>query len=163
MNGGSTVVVKFPLASQAGRKLIGLLNAVKDTEPCIHLYTNLANAGDTIGDRTLDKAQAYLNMRLGDKAGEKVTPTYCDEQGQVLMDAEKNVPAGLPMGVQVVVNRKTVWDFGAADDVAMNTAFALVNHFHRQAEGDSHADGAASQEDEGINLAEAAAAAAPRG
>ena len=154
---GPNVVVKFPLAGGAGRRLVGLMNAVKDGDPVVHIYTNHAEAGTKIGEKALIKPQAYLNMRIGDSKGEKIAPVYAGEDGQPLLD-DKGAFAQLPMGELLTVNRKSVWDFTKADDVCMNTAAAVADHFVKAADG--HADAPAGEE--GIDLNEAARAAAPQ-
>lgn len=160
VDGGPNVVVRFPLAQSAGRRMVGLLNAVKGGGPMIHLYTNHADIGTVIGDKTLTKAQAYLNLRAGGPKGEKIDPVYADAEGNAILD-DKGFPAQLAMGVPVVVAKKTHWDFTAADDMAFNTALALTEHYTKQADG--HDDKPA---EDGINpheAADAAGAPAPHG
>jgi hypothetical protein len=160
VDGGPNVVVKFPLAQSAGRRMVGLLNAVKGGGPMIHLYTNHADIGTVIGDKTLTKPQAYLNLRAGGPKGEKIDAIYADADGNSMLQ-ENGAPAQLAMGVPVVVNKKSIWDFAAADDMAFNTALALTEHFTKQADG--HDDKPA---EDGINpheAADAAGAMAPHG
>lgn len=152
VDGGPNVVVKFPLAQSAGRRLVGLLNAVKGGGPMIHLYTNHAEAGTEIGTKKLEKPQAYLNLRAGGPKGEKIDPIYVDADGQALF-GDDGKPMQLAMGVPVAVAKKTHWDFTAADDMAFNTALALTDHFTKQADG--HDD----KPEDGISAHEAAAVA----
>lgn len=156
--GGPNIVVKFPMASGFGRKLVGLMNASKQSDQVVYLHTNQADAGTKIGDKTLEKPAAYINMRFGDAKGAKVVPVYADENGQPLLD-EKGEPVQLAMGVKHDIAKKIIWDFTAADDMTMNTAIALTEHFSKAAQGDHHT---AAHDDGGIDLNEAAAAAAPR-
>lgn len=149
------VVVRFPLLSQAGRRMVGLLAAAVNAQAgAIHLYTNFADVGSQIGDKVLDKPQAYLNCKVGDSRGEKLTPLYFSEDGNPLL-GEDGKPAKLPMGEKHVIARKEVWDFTKADEVVASTAAILEDVFKRDT--DSHDEAPAADED--VDLNEAAGAA----
>lgn len=157
------VVVKFPLLGQAGRKLVGLVAAaVEANAGSVHIYTNYAEAGTKLGDKVLDKPQAFINAKLGDAKGEKLTPLYYGEDGKPLLK-EDGKPAPLPMGEKHVIARKEVWDFTAADNIVGQTALVLVEHFKRDGEAHTHADSegeeAVSVDDDELDLQEAASAA----
>jgi hypothetical protein len=149
------VVIRFALLSQAGRRMVGLLSAAVSAKAgAIHLYTNFADTGAQIGDKVLDKPQAYLNCKVGDSRGEKLTPLYYGEDGHPLLDADGK-PAKLPMGEKHVIARKEVWDFTKADEVVAATAAMLEDAFKRDTNG--HEDGHVADED--VDLNEAAGAA----
>jgi hypothetical protein len=152
--GGPNVCVKFPLASSSGRRVVGLLNAAKDSDPVVHLYTSTIAAGGVIGDKTYDKPAAFINARKNDIKGDRFEPVYADETGAPLMKDGK--PQQLAMGEQVTINRKVQWDFSVADDMVLLTASVLAEHYAKQTQSHSETPDAASFE-------EAAAAAAPKG
>ncbi len=161
---GPDVVVRFPLLGQAGRKLVGLIAAAVEARAgCVHIYTNFADVGAKLGDKVLDKPQAYINAKIGDARGEKLTPLYYGEDGKPLLK-EDGTPMPLPMGEKVVVGRKEIWDFSKADNMVGQTALALVEHFRRDEQ--QHHDVAAGTEadsdsggDDDLDLEEAARAA----
>jgi len=149
------VVIRFPLLSQAGRRMTGLLSAAVTAKAgTIHLYTNFADTGAHIGDKVLDKPQAYLNCKVGDSRGEKLTPLYYGDDGNPLLD-EEGKPARLPMGEKIIVSRKEIWDFSKADEVVASTAAALEDAFKRDT--DAHNEAHAAEDD--VDLNEAAGAA----
>lgn len=160
---GPDAIVKFSLTSGFGRKMVGLIcaAAMEDVKQ-IHLQTNRADAGTKIGDMVLEKAQAYLNMKVDDAHGRKLTPVYMTAGAEPLLD-EKGAPARLPQAEEVVVNRKKQLDFSAADEVVEQTAKVLVVMYavDQHAEADESHAAEAGADDGGIDLAEAAAAAAP--
>lgn len=161
-DGGPSVVVRFPLASSAGRKVVGLLNATKEQTPFVRLFTNFAETGTVIGDgKPSIKPAAYINMRKDGPKGEKIVPLYVDNAGKELRQ-ESGAPAQLPMGQKVVVNKKEMWDFTAADEIAAATAATVAEYFASQRE-DHHEAAADAPADDGVDLNEAAEAAAPRG
>lgn len=160
--GGPNVVVKFNVLSTFGRKVVGLLNAAKDADPVVHLYTSHAAAGAKIGDgEPLARAQSYINARRGDVKGERFVPLYAGPDGLALRKPD-GTPAQLPMGTKHIVARKEIWSFEEADEVAINTAVVLVDHYKALADAHAEANGAAPTEDGGVDLNEAASAAAPR-
>ncbi|MDM7322432.1 MAG: hypothetical protein P3W87_003930 [Gammaproteobacteria bacterium] len=139
LHGDPDVVVKYPLLSQAGRRLTGLVAAaVEANAGSVHIYTNYAEAGTKIGDRVLEKPQAYINAKVGDVHGQKLTPLYYGEDGKPMLD-ENGKPQPLPMGQKVVIGRKEVWDFSAADTIVSQTALVLVDHFQREHQRQSEA------------------------
>lgn len=155
------VVVKYPLLSQAGRKLTGLLNeAVHKKVGSVYLYTNFAAAGTLIGDTPLKKDSAFINAKVRDASGDRLTPLYLDEAGRPLLD-ENGKPAPLPKGEVHVINRKEVWDFTKADEIVSATASYLLEHFKGEAHEDAHQEDEIHQDDD-IDLEEAAQAAVPR-
>lgn len=157
---GPDVVVKFPLLGQAGRRVVGLVAAAVEARAgSVHLYTNFAEAGTKIGDKVLDRPQAYINAKVGDSKGEKLMPLYYGEDGKPLMTAEGK-PQPLPMGEKHVIARKEVWDFTAADNMVSQTALVLVDHFKRddQQHHEAAAEGDAAADDD-LDLAEAASVA----
>jgi len=158
---GPDVVVRFPLLSQAGRKMTGLVAAAQEANAgAVHIYTNYAEAGTVIGDKTLDKPQAYLNCKVGDARGEKLVPLYYGDDGKPLLD-EQGKPLPLPMGEKHVIARKEIWDFSKVDEIVASTAAKIEDGFsHRN---DHHHDDGhkAAHDDEGVDLAEAAEAASP--
>lgn len=159
-DGGPDVVIRFPLLGQAGRKMVGLLAAAEHAKAgAVHLYTNFAEAGTRIGDKVLEKPQAYLNCKVGNSLGEKLVPLYYGEDGAPLLD-DKGHPKPLPMGVKHVIARKEVWDFSDADNQTASTAAKLmqllqpkqgVTDAHTEGHEDAHADAHAE-----IDLNEAA-------
>ena len=159
--GGENVIVRFPLAGGAGRKLVGLLNTAKDNAGVVYLHTNMAEAGTVINDKTLEKPAAYLNMRRNDSKGERITPSYVGPDGQTLIAADGKL-AQLAMGVKHVVGKNVLWDFTVADEMTLNTAAIVVEHFANAAEGDEHKHGE-PHDDSSVDLNEAAQAAAPHG
>ena len=161
--GGENVVVKFPLAGGAGRKLVGLLNSVKENGGVVYLHTNMAESGTVIGNKTLIKPQAYINMRKGDSKGEKVVPLYSDADGSPMYQPSGE-PAQLASGVKHVIAKKEIWDFAAADEMTLNTATVLVAHFAKAGQGDDQKHVESDGHEGGIDLDEAAnAASTPRG
>lgn len=156
------VVVKFPMFGSAGRRLVGLVAAAQEKAAgAIYIYTNFAEAGQKLGDKTLTKPQAYINAKVGDARGEKLSPLYYDGEGKPYLD-QNGKPAQLPMGEQAVINRKTVWNFEKADDWVASTAVVVATRF--QAEHESQAQGAGEPDqahagDEEIDLGEASRAA----
>lgn len=157
--GEPNVVVRFPMERASGRRLVGLVNAaVQRGDDTVFLRTTFSEAGTKLGDLTLEKNQAFLTMRAGDAQGEKLAPLYLDANGSPMVDGEGNA-ASLPKAEKVKVGRTEVLDSSAADEIVLNTAASLMEHFEalRQARKDDQSDG-------DINPAEAAAAAAaPRG
>lgn len=161
LTGGENVIVKFPLASVAGRKLVGLINTVKDQSVVVFLRTNMAEAGTVIGDMVLDKPTAFLNMYLNDAKGEKVIPSYAGPDGQTLVNPEGKLTQ-MVKGVKHTVGKNVLWDFTDADDMTLNTAGVVVTHFSKAAPVDGHKQGQ-DHDDSSVDLNEAAQAAAPRG
>lgn len=158
--GEPDVVVRFPLHQQAGRRLVGLIAAALERSAgSVYLYTNYAPAGSKIGDKVLEKPQAYINMKLGDQKGEKLTPLYYDDKGKPMLD-EKGKPLPLPMGVKHVIGRKEIWDFEQANNVVSATAIVLMDHF-RDAHNEHEVSGEsfAQEQEDDVDLHEAATAA----
>lgn len=155
---GPDVIVKFRLDGQHGRKLVGLIaNALVTNIPAIHIKTNRAEAGETIGTKVLEKPQAFVTANVGDAHGQRIKlPYYIDSAtGAVRMNGE--AVAELPRGVEMMVNKKKVYDFSAADAWVEETAEVLQSFFSVPAEEHVESDGG----DDNIDLDEAAAAAAP--
>lgn len=162
---GPDVMVKFRLDSGHGRKLMGLIaNAMWHDERVVHIKTNRADAGEKIGDQVLEKARAFVTMNVGDRHGKRVDPPYYLDAEKGEVRTENGVVAELPRGVQHIIAKKTVWDFAQADAWTEQTAeviqrvFTEVPH-ERDIQNDSHVDDGG----DGIDLGEAAAAAAPHG
>jgi len=155
--------VRYPLLQQAGRRLTGLIAAAVDKQAgAVHIYTNFAEEGTKIGEKVLDRPQAFINAKVGNNRGDKLVPLYFDEQGKPLLD-EDGKPAPLPMGTKHIIARKEVWDFTEADNVVSQTALALVEHFKRDdvnahAEGaeQNHADAGWDSGEEDLDMEEAA-------
>ncbi len=157
---GPDVYVSFKLATGMGRKLVGLVaNALVNvtTIPEVHIKTNVAAAGDKIGDQVLTEPRAFISANIGDAQGARIRPEiYLDSSGNVRMNGD--IPAALPHGKEVTVNRKTVLDFSEADQWVEETAAIIAAAFQEEhAEAESHGDGVAGEDS--VDLAEAAAAA----
>lgn len=165
LDNGPDVVVRFPLFGQAGRKLVGLVAAAVEARAgAVYLYTTFADAGTKIGDKVLEEPKAFINAKIGDAKGEKLTPLYYDENGRPMLD-EKGNPKPLPMGEKHVIARKEVWDFSAAENVVSQTALVLVEHFKRDFESMSETENSSEtfaegdEDDDDIDLDEAVSAA----
>ncbi len=157
------VVVGFPLYTQAGRKLVGLIAAAIESKAKeVYIYTNLAKAGDKIGDKVFTEPRAFINAREGthQTPGARLEPLYFGQDGRPLLD-DKGRPLPLPMGEKVVVNRREVYDFSKADDVVTSTVETIIKKFgdvdaHDEVAVDGTEDGV---EDEDLELQETAQAA----
>ena len=159
---GPNVVVSVPLMSGFGRKLAGLVNATKHTSPFVRLRASWADTGTQFGEsKPLMKPTAYLTMNKDGPKGDRIDPLYVDNSGKELR-LENGAPAMLPMGTPVLINKKEVWDFTACDEIAAATAATAAEYFAAQREG-HHEAAAPAPADDGVDLNEAAEAAAPRG
>jgi hypothetical protein len=149
------VVCRVPLASSSGRTFVGLVNAAVLSKQSAAFATYFFPVGSKSLDGTPSaKAKSYVNGYIGDPKGTKLTPTYNDASGKVMMD-EKGQPARLPLGVEVRLGAgKTAWVFEEADNIAAHTAAQLLQHFAAEKEQ------ASDNHDQGVDVNEAAAAAA---
>lgn len=164
---GPDVIVSFRLDSQHGRNLVGLItNALQTEVPVLHIKTNRGDIGDKIGDTVLDAPRAYVTANKGSHSGPRIAPAmYIDPATMRVRADESGEVAKLPRGIELTVNKKKVWDFTDADTWVEQTAAVLQAAFeesppdeHAEGDGSGHASG----DDHGVNLEEAAAAAAPQ-
>lgn len=159
-------VVKFRLDQGIGRSLIGLIAAseLNHGGGTIDVYINQSFAGDKWGNGTIaTKDQVFINMKpAGAETSAKFKPVYVDQNGQIVtFKNDKGEDSPLPMAKKVKINGQEQWDFGEQTELAMNNARCLEAHFKTR---ESEVQNQAPAHDEGgIDLDEAAAAAAPRG
>ena len=160
---GPDVIVNFRMDNGHGRKLVGLIaNALVNNNTSIHLKTNQADAGETIGDQTLTAPRAFVTANLGDAHGPRIDPPYYIDSSTGVVREEAGKASALPRGVEVVVNKKVVLDWTNADSWTEETAAVLQSLFEVPAPTDAEASGEDHGEEE-IDLHAAAAAAAPQG
>lgn len=162
--GEPNVVVRFPMERSSGRRLVGLINAAMVAgDDTVFVRTTYAGEGTKLGNETLTEARAFLTLRAGDSQGEKRDPLFMNAEGQPLVDADGKAIA-LPAAKVVKIGKVEVKDSSEADEIVLNTAVSLMGHFAAQRDARKQTQGAADGHDDGINPAEAAAAAAsPRG
>lgn len=153
--------VNFDMHDSLGGKVIGMLNSARIHEATDHdmsLRTYFAPPKSKYNDS--DKGRSSVNMRPNgsDKREDDIVPIYLDGEGNIVMDPQDpNKYGKLPMGVEVPMPKgKPVWTFEARDDMISATALAVLEHFKRP-------ETAPVEAESGIDLDEAAGAAAPRG
>lgn len=159
------IVLNFPVTDSLGGKILGLLNAVRMSERLkdpINLFAFYRAPNTRYNDSP--KGKSSVNAVF---AGEErirnnyIEAVYMDESGSdVYRNAEGfSIP---PMGKEVVVGRKTMWDFTGRDGVLSGTAVVLALHYYQQNQAPTDTNQSAQDAgDGGIDLDEAAAAAAP--
>jgi hypothetical protein len=154
---GEMIGINFDLHDSLGGKIVGMLNAARMSDSLgqdFNLRTFYSAPHTKYNDS--DKGISSINMRPNGSANKEddIKPVFLDDAGAPLMDATQ--PGGyarLPMGtVAAEIKGKKHWEFSARNVVITNTSFALLEHFKKPA----HAP-----EDEGVDLSEAAKAAAP--
>jgi len=159
--------VKIRLDQNLGRTVIGLLaaNALSHGDGPVDIYVSHVRAGERIGDgQPFDKDKSFISVKpAGAETSAKFSPIYAGEDGQILMDGEGKA-AGLPKAKLVRLNGKEQYDFEEVNNIAVYTAAGLQSYYldkdaraHKAHQGPDDGD-----QHEGIDLGEAAAAAAPR-
>ena len=108
-----------------------------------------------------DKGKDSLNAYPADldkKQDNYIIPVYMNADGTDVY-VDKSGAGYLPMGVKQLVGTKNeFWDFSERDELIMSTAMSVLDVFAKhQAPADGEAGG-----DDGVDLNQAAAAAAPQ-
>lgn len=156
---GEMVGVNFDMHDSLGGKLIGMLNtAIREGSVTGDFNLRTFYAAPKTKYNDSEKGRSSINMRLNQEGAVDLKPIYLTEGGEVLMDPEKpGQPGMLPMGtVAGRVKGKDIWEFSARNAVITETALAVHEHFKKDAPADNHT------EEGGVDLDEAAAAAAPK-
>lgn len=160
--------VKVRLDQQLGRTVIGLLaaNALSHGDGPIDIYVSQVRAGDKIGDgQPFDRDRSFISVKpAGAATSAKFSPMYAGQDGQIMVDEQGN-PAGLPKAKTVRFQGKDQLDWEEINNIAVFTAAGLES-FYKEKDGHAHNSSQAPAEgdqQDGIDLNEAAAAAAPRG
>jgi len=161
--------VKIRLDQQLGRTVIGLLaaNAVVHGDGPVDIYVSHVRAGDRIGNgEPFERDRSFISVKLeGAPNNTKYSPIYAGQDGQILVDAEGN-PLPLPKAKTVRFQGKDQLDWEEINNIAVFTAAGLESHYKAkdtQAHTSNQAPVDHDQHNDGIDPAEAAAAAAPRG
>jgi hypothetical protein len=160
--------VKIRLDQQLGRTVIGLLasNALSHGDGPVDIYVSQIRAGERIGDgQPFDRDRSFISVKpAGAPTSDKFAPIYAGEDGQILMEGDK--PAGLPKARVVRFQGKDQYDFEEINNIAVFTAAGLESYY-KDKDAQAHASNEApddhDQHGDGIDPAEAAAAATPRG
>lgn len=163
--------VKVRLDQALGRTVIGLLasNALSHGDGPVDIYVSQIRAGERIGDGPVfERDRSFISVKAeGAPNKERFSPIYAGEDGQIMVDGEGK-PLGLPKAKVVRFQGKEQLDWEEINNIAVWTAVGLETHYkHKDAL--AHSSGQAPDDhdqqgnDDGIDLAEAAAAAAPRG
>lgn len=160
--------VKIRLDQQLGRTVIGLLaaNALSHGDGPVDVYVSQIRAGERIGNgEPFDRDRSFISVKPeGADKGEKFTPIYAGEDGQILVDGEGK-PAGLPKAKTVRFQGKDQLDWEEINNIAVWTAAGLESYY-KDKDAQAHTSNQAPDDhdpQDGIDLNEAAAAAAPRG
>ncbi|KWT69574.1 MULTISPECIES: hypothetical protein [unclassified Variovorax] len=161
--------VKIRLDQQLGRTVIGLLaaNALSHGDGPVDIYVSHVRAGDRIGNgEPFDRDRSFISVKPEGAANNmKFAPIYAGEDGQILVDGEGK-PAGLPKAKTVRFQGQDRLDWEEINNIAVWTAAGLESYYKdkdAQAHTSSQAPDDHEQQNDGIDLNEAAAAAAPRG
>jgi hypothetical protein len=161
--------VKIRLDQQLGRTVIGLLaaNALSHGDGPVDMYVSHVRAGDRIGNgEPFDRDRSFISVKPEGAANNtKFTPIYAGEDGQILVDGEGK-PAGLPKAKTVRFQGQDRLDWEEINNIAVWTAAGLESYYKdkdAQAHTSNQAPEDHEQQNDGIDLSEAAAAAAPRG
>ncbi|OUL98810.1 hypothetical protein [Variovorax sp. JS1663] len=161
--------VKIRLDQQLGRTVIGLLaaNALSHGDGPVDIYVSHVRAGDRIGNsEPFDRDRSFISVKPEGAANNtKFGPIYAGEDGQILVDAEGK-PAALPKAKTVRFQGQDRLDWEEINNIAVWTAAGLESYYKdkdAQAHTSSQAPDDNEQHNDGIDLNEAAAAAAPRG
>lgn len=164
------IVLTFPVTDSLGGKILGMLNTVRMSERMsdpVTVFTFYREPNSRYNDSSKGKSSVNAIYAGDEKIRESyIQGTYMTSEGDevYLNDQGQSYP---PMGKEIPVGKgKTVWNFEERDGVLSGTAVALAYHFVQQqtptnAEADRLAAEVAAAEDGGIDLDEAAAAAAP--
>lgn len=159
------IVLSFPVTDSLGGKILGMLNAVRMSERLqdpITLFAFYRAPNTRYNDSAKGKSSVNA-VYTGDERirNNYIEAVYMDESGaEVYRNAEGlSIP---PMGKELVLGKKKVWDFSERDAVLSGTAVVLALDYYQKKQAPTDTNQSAQDAgDDGINLDEAAAAAAP--
>lgn len=162
---GEVVSVSFDVHSREGGKIIGALNAARLAGALgedMKLKAFFAEPGSKYTRSA--KGETVLSLGPNVEGAQNYRPVFTGADGQPLLNAQDvkdgagNVVAAagshasLPFGEEHTVGKKKIWDFTARDEVISQTALSVLDAFKD-----------APTDNDSVNYADAASAAAPKG
>lgn len=159
-------IISFKLNNSLGIDLIGKLaaSALVHKDPIVDIYASRVQAGEKIGEATFNSARSFVNIKpAGAPTTERFRAIFANEQGDIVsFKNEKGEDAPLPPAKKVMFQGKEILDFFEHEQLAGYTARCLEAYYKR-VDAPAETETGNENDGDGIDLAEAAQAAAPRG